>query len=727
MNWTANWIVPQADMGDLCPEFVRSFSITGPLRSARLSVTAMGTYDLRLNGAAVSDDVLSPGFTAYGARHQYQTYELTGLRQGENTLTVTVGRGWYGSRGFVGNLPDRKVMGIIAQLALTYEDGRTETLVTDESWRVRECPVRFSEIYDGETVDARITDAPLQPVAVYPKSKDVLIPQEGERILPQEKIAPRRIFRTPKGETVVDFGQEVTGFVEFTVAAKAGDVVEFTHGEVLDRDGNFYNENYRSAKARLRYVCRDGVQTYRPRLTFFGFRYIRLDAFPGTPEPEQFTAVLVSSDLRRTGYIRCGDPMVNRLFENVIWGQRDNYLDVPTDCPQRDERQGWTGDAQVFIKTGSYNFDVRKFFKKWLRDMTANQYESGGIPHVIPSPWGEEWCGAAWADASLICPWQIYQTYGDREVLAEQYDTMVRYIGYIGKVSTTPHLWTGCAQFGDWLGLDAPAGSYKGSSREDFIASAFYAYDAALLAEISAVLGRDPAPWQALHGEIVTAFRAAFPTYETQTEMVLALTFGLTPDPAATAAQLAAKVTACGKALETGFVGTPYLLYALSRNGYGDLAYDLLLRREYPSWLYSVGKGATTVWEHWDGITRDGGFWSKDMNSFNHYAYGSVMGWVYEEAAGITPAAPGFARASVAPKPDKRLGWLEASIDTAHGRIFSGWYYEQEGLRYEIHTPVETAVCIEGETRLLPPGRYLFFSSGKAASSDAQDGRKAHF
>ena len=719
MNWTANWIVPQADMGDLCPEFVRSFSITGPLRSARLSVTAMGTYDLRLNGAAVSDDVLSPGFTAYGARHQYQTYELTGLRQGENTLTVTVGRGWYGSRGFMVDLPDRKVMGIIAQLALTYEDGRTETLVTDESWRVRECPVRFSEIYDGETVDARITDAPLQPVAVYPKSKDVLIPQEGERILPQEKIAPRRIFRTPKGETVVDFGQEVTGFVEFTVTAKAGDVVEFTHGEVLDRDGNFYNENYRSAKARLRYVCRDGVQTYRPRLTFFCFRYIRLDAFPGTPEPGQFTAVLVSSDLRRTGYIRCGDPMVNRLFENVIWGQRDNYLDVPTDCPQRDERQGWTGDAQVFIKTGSYNFDVRKFFKKWLRDMTANQYESGGIPHVIPSPWGEDWCGAAWADSALICPWQLYLTYGDRQVLEEQYDTMVRYIGYIGKVSTTPHLWTGCKQFGDWLGLDAPAGSYKGSSREDFIASAFYACDAALLAEISAVLGRDPATWQALHEEIVTAFRAAFPTYETQTEMVLALTFGLTPDPAATAAQLAAKVTACGKALETGFVGTPYLLYALSRNGYGELAYDLLLRREYPSWLYSVGKGATTVWEHWDGITRDGGFWSKDMNSFNHYAYGSVMGWVYEEAAGITPAAPGFAKASVAPRPDKRLGWLEASIDTAHGRIFSGWYYEQEGLRYEIHTPVETTVCIEGETRLLPPGRYLFFG-GKAAADGAR-------
>ncbi len=708
MNWTAKWIVPATPMGDVCPQFVRSFSAQ-TVRKATLTVTAIGVYEAKLNGKRVSNYVLAPGWTSFKTRLQYQTYDVTALVGDENELTVLVGRGWH--RGPWGSVRPLPPAGLLAELTIESADGTVTTIATGESWQVRESFVRRSELYNGEWADARVENAPLQPVAFFEKSMENLIPQEGEIICEQERIRPRRIFQTPKGETVVDFGQEVTGYVEFTVTAKAGEQVSISHAEVLDKEGNFYTENYRGAKARLEYVCRDGVQTYKPHLTFFGFRYIRLDAFPGTPELDDFTAILVSSELKRTGKMRCGHAMLNRLYENVTWGQRGNFLDIPTDCPQRDERLGWTGDAQVFVKTACYNYDVNKFFKKWLGDLAADQLESGAVPNFIPAI-GEKGCSAAWGDVAVIVPWQLYLSYGDKDVLARQMESMKAWVRYIGNDTKEPYLWTGHGHFGDWLGLDAPVGSYKGSTREDFIASAFYAYCAGLLAKMSEILGEDPAEFRDLREKIVAKFRETYPEYQTQTECVLALVFELTPDPAATAAELAKRVTDCGTALQTGFVGTPYILYALSQNGYADLAYDLLLREAYPSWLYPITKGATTVWEHWDGIMENGDFWSADMNSFNHYAYGSVMGWVYEEAAGIRPceAAPGYEKVIIAPKPDSRLGWLEASVETPHGTVFSGWYYETEGLRYEIRTPVEAEVTVNGETKTLAPGSYLFFA-----------------
>jgi alpha-L-rhamnosidase len=374
---------------------------------------------------------------------------------------------------------------------------------------------------------------------------------------------------------------------------------------------------------------------------------------------------------------------------------------------------GWTGDAQVFSKTACYNFDCDKFYRKWLSDLELDQRADGSVPIVIPMPDEENLStSAAWADAAVIIPWDMYLTYGDKDILQRQYHSMERHLEFIAASSPEPYQWVGGSRFGDWLGLDAPSGSYKGSTREDFVASAYYAYDVALMIHISEILGKDAEKYRTLHENIVRTFREIYPTYETQTECVLALHFGLTPDPEATAAQLAKMVEDAGKSLKTGFVGTPYLLYTLSRNGYQELAYDLLLRQEYPGWLYSVGKGATTIWEHWDGIKEDGGFWSTDMNSFNHYAYGSVMGWVYEEAAGIHTVedAPGFGKVRIAPKPDQRLGWLEASIDTPAGKIFSGWYYELEGLRYEIHTPVPALLELDGKTLELEPGSHLFFA-----------------
>ena len=393
------------------------------------------------------------------------------------------------------------------------------------------------------------------------------------------------------------------------------------------------------------------------------------------------------------------------------WGQRGNYLDVPTDCPQRDERLGWTGDAQVFVKAGSYLFDVEKFFRKWLRDLAADQRESGEIGQVIPDIMPDAPGSAAWGDAAVICPWQIYETYGDKAVLEEQFDSMKAWIDFITGSTTEKDLWTGHEHFGDWLGLDAPSGSYKGSSREDFIASAFYAYSTSLLVKAGHVTGKDVSEYEALYERIVRAFRAVFPTYETQTEHVLAVQFQLAEDPQRTADALAEMIRKNGSRLCTGFVGTPYLLHVLSDYGHADLAWELLLRREYPGWLYSVKQGATTVWEHWDGVRDDGSFWSENMNSFNHYSYGAVIDWVFEKAAGISHEEDeaGFTRLHFEPHPEEAALFLEAELVTRNGRIMSSWRREGDTWRIELTTPVPADVVLPSGHSSVPPGKYLFW------------------
>ena len=707
-------------MGDVCPVFVKEF--TGKAVKAQLSVTAMGVYEAVLNGKRVGDFVLAPGWTSYDKRLQVQTYDVTQLLQEENRLEITVGKGWYRSP-VPGWIPQEKKearaaesAGLTAVLHIEKEDGTSEDICTDESWLAGESRIRFSEIYDGETYDASFETAQYQPAVCFEGKTQTLIPQQGEEIHEQDHVAAASVFTTPAGETVVDFGQEVTGYVCFTVDAKAGDVVEISHGEVLDKDGNFYNANYRNAKAKIHYTCRDGVQTYKPVMTFFGFRYIRLDRFPGTPVPEQFAAIAVHSDMKRTGHLESSDPLLNQLFSNVVWGQKGNFLDVPTDCLQRDERMGWTGDAQAFIKTASYNFDVKRFFTKWLADMAADQLPDGSIGHVVPT-WDVGSGSAAWDDAATICPWQIYMTYGDPAILRQQFDCMKKYIGFITNSTKDPYLWTGGEHYADWLGLDAPVGSYKGSSRADFIASAFYAHSTSLLVKAGKVLGEDVSEYETLYENIVKTFRKTFTDYRTQTEYVLAVHFHLAEDEQAAADALAEKVVADGSKLQTGFVGTPYLLHVLSSYGHTDLAYTLLLRREYPSWLYPVTRGATTIWEHWDGIMENGDFWSTDMNSFNHYAYGAVADWVYEVAAGIKPVeeAPGFDRIHIAPQPDPRLEWLEASIETRHGLVRSRWTWvcpdgKNKKVRYEILTPSPAVIVTDGVERTVEAGEYVFFS-----------------
>ena len=713
------WITVTQDTGDVCPVFRRQFTAGEKIAEAELEITSLGVYEACLNGRRVGDFVLAPGWTSYDHRLQVQTYDVTALLRAENELRVTVGRGWFRSPipGWM-DFPDKQrrygqPCGLIASLRIRYADGTEETVRTDDKWQWAGSPVRFSEIYDGERADARVVPGDWQPVRPLEWPRDILIPQEGEAIRETERVAAKAILHTPAGETVVDFGQEVTGYVEFTADAKAGDSVAFTHAEVLDSDGNFYNANYRSAKALVEYTCKDGKQTWHPRLTFFGFRYIKLLSWPGEPGTEDFTAIVVHSDMKRTGWLTSASAELNRLFSNIVWGQRGNFLDVPTDCPQRDERLGWTGDAQVFVKTASYLFDVERFFQKWLRDMAADQRPDGEIPQIIPDviPQGES--SAAWGDAATICPWQVYQTYGDAAVLEDQFDCMRRWVDYITGVTKTPNLWTDHFHFGDWLALDAPEGSRRGSSREDLIASAFYAHSTGLVVKAGRLLGKDVSAYETLYGNIVSAFRKAFPDYRTQTEHVLAVHFGLAEDPQKIADDLAEMVKRDGVQLRTGFVGTPYILHALSDHGHADLAWSLVLRREYPGWLYPVTKGATTIWEHWDGIREDGTFWSTQMNSYNHYAYGAVADWIFEQAAGIRhdEAHPGFSELIYAPHPDERLGWLRARLDTRHGTVSAQWTTEKDGVRYELETPVRARVRLNGEEKWVNPGKHTFWTA----------------
>lgn len=712
---SAKWIKYDCKEENGCPEYKRSFNLDGIVQKATLYITARGVYEAKINGERIGSFVLAPGWTVYEKRHQYQQYDLTDSLQNENELTVTVATGWYQwtkEPGRPKELSDREAGAIIATLSITYTDGKSEVIYTDENWLAGESKLIYSHLYNGEVFDAT-KEVSYTNVSVADYPKDALIPQEGEIVCEQERLKPLSYIITPKGEKVIDFGQNMTGYVEFTINAKKGDRVKISHAEILDKDGNFYTANYRGAKANIEYICKNGIQAYKPTHNFYGFRYIRLDEYPGDVNTDDFTAIVVHSDMKRTGFVHSGSEILNKFFSNVFWGQKSNFLDVPTDCPQRDERLGWTGDTQVFIKTASYNYNAKRFYEKWLNDLAADQYENGYVPVVIPSAIENSIEGAAWGDAVTICPWQLYLSYGDKEMLRKQFPPMKKWINYIQEKSHDEYLWTGGSQFGDWLGLDAPEGSRKGSSDTDLIASAFYAHSVSRIIETGTVLGENVSYYKELYENIVKAFRRRFPVYKTQTEHVLAIVFNLAEDTRKTADALAQLVHESGDSLTTGFVGTPYLLHALTTGGYTDLAYTLLLREEYPSWLFSVKMGATTVWEHWDGMREDGSLWSDTMNSFNHYAYGAVLDWVYEVAAGIKTLCdfPAFEKVEIAPNPDKRLGHLDVKIDTKYGTLRSYWVYQQDGcIRYEITVPNKARITINGKTAEYSKGEYVFYS-----------------
>ncbi len=718
----AKWICAPADLGEVCPVFSKEIRTKGPVKKAVLLVSATGVYEAKINDTRVGNFILAPGCTSYRTRLQYQRYDVTAMLAKENRLCICLGKGWYRGRISENDKRIHETPGaVIAELVIEYEDGSVCSVITDASWSVCTSRILFSDLYDGETYNA---SAPIKEIgfaAVCSSiSVDTLILQEGEIVTEHERLKPVRIFTTPRGEQVIDFGQNIAGYVALTVTAKEGERIVLSHAEVLDAEGNFYTQNYRSAKSKLTYICREGHQTYHPFFTYFGFQYVRIDEYPGDIHAADFTAVAIYSDMKRTGYLETGDQKINKLYQNTLWSLLDNFIDIPTDCPQRDERMGWLGDAQVFAKTASYYYDTKRFFAKWLSDLRAEQREDGSVPDTVPNFWLLTRSSTAWGDAMTIIPWQLYLMFGDREILESNYEAMKRWVDFMTRDSLDEYLWT-CADdsdlmwrkhYGDWLALDAPEGSYRGVTPDNFIASAFYAYSTELLIKAGHVLGKDMVEYEALYRNIVSTFQKTFTEYTTQTECVLALYFHLTDHVAETAKLLHDMIVQNGCKLKTGFVGTPYLLYALSENGYAKTAYSLLMQEDYPSWLYEVNHGATTIWEHWDGIRDDGSLWSADMNSYNHYAYGAVVDWLYSVAAGIRPneERPGFQEVTIAPVPDRRLGYMRVSLDTAYGTVTSFWQYEGDKVCYEITTPVKATIVIDGKKCDVERGTYRFLT-----------------
>lgn len=744
MKTGAKWICSPKEANVV--DFYKKIALSGKVKKATLGASAMGLYLVRINGKRITDSLLNPGWTSYHVRTQYQTYDVTAFLGGKSAeISVTAAEGWA-----VGDLTWKgrhhvfsDTVSVIAWLDVEYADGREEHFATDDTWGVRTSKILYSEIYHGETVDptARIKKL---GTAELSRVKTKLIPQVGKLIHEHERIAPKEFINTPKGERVIDFGQNMTGYVEVRIKGERGGRIVMTHAEVLDTEGNFYNENLRSARSRNEYILSGGEDVFKPTFSFQGFRYIRLDEYPFEEvDLNRFTAVAVYSDMERTGFFSCGNAKVNQLYHNVLWGQRSNYLDVPTDCPQRDERLGWTGDAQVFCRAGVYNFGVHDFFRKWLGDMAAEQSlrNDGGVPIVVPDALQRGAVCCAWGDAAGIIPWEVYLAYGDKKMLAEHFPMMKKWVEYIRHAGTKEYLWVDRWHYGDWLAMDGVVGGDTGATQKDLIASAYYARETDILVKAGKLLGKDMSEYEELYRHILDAFHDNFienglpcmskhislrdeknreeqaiikPITQTTLAMILHFHLYRGEDERKSMADCLAKIIhENGDRINTGFVGTPYILHALSENGYTDLAYTLLLQEKMPSWLYSVNHGATTMWERWNCINEDGSFSSVSMTSFNHYAYGAVADWLYGVCAGIKslPDGAGYKHIALAPKPSKNLGFVNCRIKTVSGEVISNWYYSGEFIHYEFSVPAGTVAELtlpDGRKETLCGGEYIF-------------------
>ena len=748
--WKASWITPDSEQelkdSRPSPYLRKDFSSDKKITSARVYVTALGLYELFLNGQKVSTDLFTPGWTSYKNRLQYQTYDVTTLVKEKNTIGAILGDGWYrGNIAWGGNNYYGDKLALLCQLQINYADGTSETVLSDNSWKVATGPILNSDIYNGETYDARkeilgwanpgFDDSQWGKVSILDHSKKILIAPQGEVVKAIEEIKPVKILTTPKGETVFDMGQNMVGWVKLKVNGKKGDQVTLKFAEVLDKDGNFYTDNLRKAKSTDVYILKgEGEEVFEPHFTFHGFRFLKLEGLSALPSLSQVTGVVIHSDMTPTGSFACSDPMINQLQHNIQWGQKGNFLDVPTDCPQRDERLGWTGDAQVFSMTAAFNFNVASFYTKWMRDVAADQLASGLVPHVIPDVLNGEGGSTAWADASVIVPWTTYLSYGDKRILEVQYPSMKGWVEYMKSRAGDDNLWTGDVHFGDWLAFATTNSDYPGATTEkDLIATAYYSYSSGILAKIAAIIGNndDAKKYAQLSEDIKKAFQKEFVTpagrlvSNTQTAYSLALAFDLlSTDLIPKAAKyLADDVKKMGH-LTTGFVGTPLLCSTLSEIGRDDLAFMLLNRKEYPSWLYPVTQGATTIWERWDGQKPDGSFQDVGMNSFNHYAYGAIGEWLYQYVAGINidPEHPGYKHILLVPHPGGGLTNANAEFESLYGKIKSAWKLEGNDFVYEVTIPANTTATVT----LLQAKEELLTINTQPLSSEMKRGMQ-HF
>ncbi len=696
----------------------------GPVKSARLFATALGLYECEVNGQRVGDHVFAPGWTDYLKRVQYQEFDISGLLQpGGNAMGAILGDGWYCGRiawcprQSYGDRPQ-----LLMRLEIAFEDGSSLEVVTDESWKTQTGPILANDLLDGEAYDARLElggwsepgyeDSAWSPSSIMPDPGIALDQSASPPVRRKEEIRP---IGKGHSENVFDLGQNFTGRVRIGVEAPAGTTLTIRYAEILKADKKPYYENLRSARATDYYTCKGGgLETWEPRFTFHGFRYVEVGGLPKGCKFE-ISGIVLHSDTPLTGHFACSNPLLNQLQHNILWGQKSNFLEVPTDCPQRDERLGWTGDAQVFIRTACFNMDVQGFFRKWMQDVRDSQWENGSVPSYVPQ---HEMTvhdgGPAWSDATVICPWTIYLCYNDTAILETHYASLQRYIDYLVDSSrelirSHPDLdtWKG---YGDWLALDGST-SPMGFTPKDLIGTAFLAHDASLMSRIARVLGKpaDEARYEELRGRVVEAFQRRFVTPEgllaaaTQTAYVLALHFDLlTPENRFTATkELVRAIEENGCHIATGFVGTPYICQVLEDNGHLDLAYKLLEQETFPSWLFPVKNGATTIWERWDGWTPEKGFQDVGMNSFNHYAYGAIGAWMYGTVAGLEldPSEPGYRHIFFRPRPGGSITWAEARLKTAQGEAGIRWDLKDASLELKLQVPANARA-----TLLPPPG-----------------------
>jgi len=724
-DWKAKWIEPgyvEDSVMRPSPLFRKEFSANKKIVSATAYITSHGLYEAQINGQRISDAYFTPGWTSYQKRLQYQVYDVTNLiSKGNNAIAVTLGNGWY--RGFIGFSGQHNVYGkdiaLLLQIEIIYADGTSAQIVSDESWRSATGAIRSSEIYNGEMIDHRedkkgwvmagYDDSKWSGVKVSNQAMNVLVATSNELVRKKETFKPVRIFKTPQGEQVIDFGQNLVGWVTIKVKGNAGDKIVVSHAEVMEKNGNFYTTNLRAAKSQDTYILKGGEEEiFEPHFTWHGFQFVRIEGYPGELKPENFTAVALYSDMQPTGSFTSSNALVNQLQHNIQWGQKGNFIDVPTDCPQRDERLGWTGDAQVFSRTASFNMNVNNFFSKWLKDIAADQLPNGSVPHVIPNVLGKGSAGSAgWADVSTIIPWNMYLAYGDKRILENQYESMKSWVGYMQHESKND-LWNTGSHFGDWL-FYRPADDNDGRSAvtdKYLIAQCFFANSTQLVINAAKVLGRteDVTTYEALLQKIKAAFMKEYVTpsgrlvSSTQTAYVLALNFDMLPESARqqAAERLVENVKNYGNHLTTGFLGTPYLCHVLTRFGYTDMAYKLLLQETYPSWLYPVKMGATTIWERWDGIKPDGTFQVPSMNSYNHYSYGAIGDWMYRVMAGIDTYEDGvgYKHIKIQPHIGGEFTNVSASLQTYYGKVSSSWSINPNSIFMDVEIPANTTATI---------------------------------
>lgn len=696
-----------------CPIFFRTFAAKGNVKKARIYTTARGVYEAYLNGERIGEDRMTPGWTSYHHRLQYQVYDITEMLREENEIGIMVGNGWYkGILGFYcqpNQYGDR--VGAFAEIHLEYEDGTREVISTDESWNVRTGEVRYSEIYMGETIDTTAGEAQDREqsgirtgaVSVMEFDKSTLTAQENEPVRITERVPAKKLIVTPKGEKLVDFGQNLTGLAEVKVHGQKGQKIVIRHAEVLDKDGNFYPDTLRQAKSEDTYICNGEEQVFLPHFTFHGFRYICVEGMDDM-RLDQFTACVMHSDMEKSGDFQCSNQKVNQLQSNIAWGQRSNFLDIPTDCPQRDERLGWTGDAQIFSWTASFNRNTALFFRKWMRDVAAESSLEKGVPHVVPDILGS-YSSSAWSDVAVIVPWVVYQTYGDKGILEENWKCMHEWVDYIKSQCGANGLWQTGFQYGDWLALDKEESADRtGATDKYMIANAYYLYVTDLVRQTAEVLGfaEEAEKYQKLYDTTLEAFRQEYYTStgrivsETQTGAILSLYFNLAreKDRERILQTLKTNIENHKNHLATGFVGTPYLCHTLSENGEHELAATVFMKEDYPSWLYAVNMGATTVWERWNSIMPDGSFDVSGMNSLNHYAYGSIGDWMYRKVAGVSQLKPGYKKFKVQPKFVKGIEEAGVTFESVYGQIESKWSCKDGKICGYVKVPVNTTAEI---------------------------------